>query len=770
MKPYTWSFLIIICLLLTSAFALAAPSKDFVISSKTQTLELCSCQTFQDSWELYNVGDQGTWYKIETTSPYAELDDPIIYLERGGSATIPVTLTIPCSAEEATSYTLRITSYQGYAREVTKKLTLENCQNLKAALVPDESLVAANNTIKPCEKASFTLYVQNIGPFEEAYTYTVLNQPGINGSFRLAPRETRHVPLSITPDCALYGQHPVKVKVTTTGSDRTATLTIPLRIEQDYAFALSLPEYINESVEVCRYGVRTIPVTLTNLVDVPNTYTLSLFAPKVVSLNTTMVSLEGKATKTIPLFVNPQGRTGTWTVVVNAATALGDASANTSLVVNTYTCYDVRLVLDALSEQSCTDNTYTATITNQADIAQEITLDSSHEFVTLDTPTLILEPGEERMVPVQVTNPKDDTTHTIQLTATIDGQQQATTSFTYRAVSDYDCTKVWTDQEKIVIHNDTLSATITLDHVGIEADLYELELDAPEWTSVNITAFELAPDQSFSVVLDFINLSTVAPGDYPVMLTLTADETGQEYTYTITLQFREKTDLHKAFDRVVAFFAGSLARTVLFFLLCSLVLILILLLIIKATAPKYPYKVTNKIKKKKGLLLFLIALFLFTVAVVYGITGLPYVPSAEGWVEPQEGPRRITWAEDTAYQFNLSEHVMDPDMDALFFEVSPLEHIQADIQGNIVVFVPEKDWHGEETVFFTATDAFGESTTSEPITLEVVNVPEFTFWEYFKPWIWTVNLLMFLLILAAFYTIFIVHNRRKNNGKKKKSA
>jgi hypothetical protein len=208
------------------------------------------------------------------------------------------------------------------------------------------------------------------------------------------------------------------------------------------------------------------------------------------------------------------------------------------------------------------------------------------------------------------------------------------------------------------------------------------------------------------------------------------------------------------------FFTLGIVNTVMFYLLCLLMLIVIIFFIVKLTAPKYTYNIKNKILQKKDLLILLIFVFVVITALVYGVFGLPYVPTPNSFVPESNDSKLLQWAEDTSYTFNISGFIESPDMIPYVFNVTSTKHIQSTVQDDVVIFVPEKDWYGEESISFIATDAFGESVKSSPVTLKVIDVPELTTFDYAKPWFWTFNLLVFLLILAIFFFCFVVANRR----------
>lgn len=83
------------------------------------------------------------------------------------------------------------------------------------------------------------------------------------------------------------------------------------------------------------------------------------------------------------------------------------------------------------------------------------------------------------------------------------------------------------------------------------------------------------------------------------------------------------------------------------------------------------------------------------------------------------------WNEDKSHELDLSAYFYDPDDDRLFFTYTTLEHIQVSVdEEGIATFTPEKDWHGEEKVAFTAEDGKGGLASSNEFTLRVLESSE----------------------------------------------
>ena len=758
---------VVLCILVLSSSVAAEGTKEFVIYSPDRELSACGCQTITDTVVLYNLAGKDSWYKLESSNPWVSIPDNVLFIEKGSSKEAELVISVPCDGEDS-SYTLSITSLTGYRRTITKPINIEPCQNLKTALVVSDDLLESNSTINPCETVKFDLYIQNSGPYKEEYSYSVRNYPELNDTFLLEPLNTQKIPLEFTPKCEVYGEIGFIVDVKTTGSNLKATLSHNIFINQNYDFSLVFPAYDENTMYVCKEDTTTLPLKLINLVDVPNNYSLNMDAPGYVTLSENFVELAGDGEKELEVYISPQGSKSAFTVSVKVDSEIGDASTETEIDVIPYTCYDIELKIDADEAYSCTDNEFLVNIMNKADIDRSIDL-HTEGIASLDEDEAVLGSFETTKYILEIDNPKDNNDYEIFVKAYVGEREVAGSSFVYHSLSDFYCTRIVIDNDFVKVNYQTPEKWIRIANTGLQYETYDVILvEGPEWVRISEEPVELFDGEVKDFMIYFDDRTDVPEGDYPVTITFYSDGTEQTYDHTITIQLKDKSAVEKGYDKVYLFFISGIAQSILFYLIIALLIMIIILILIKATAPKYPYKVKNKVKQKSGLLWFLILVFAISVVVVYALGGTPYFPQAEHYLTESEETDALQWAEDTSYTFNISQYVVDPDMDMLEFGISELDNIDAVIADGVVTFTPEKDWFGEEQVFFIATDIFGHSSTSEIITLRVVDVPEFTFWDYFKPWIWTLNLLVWLCILTVFFFMFIVHNRRKKNGPKGK--
>ncbi len=106
-----------------------------------------------------------------------------------------------------------------------------------------------------------------------------------------------------------------------------------------------------------------------------------------------------------------------------------------------------------------------------------------------------------------------------------------------------------------------------------------------------------------------------------------------------------------------------------------------------------------------------------------GQTGTIPAPASTVGIPPQ------VWNEDTALILDLAIYFKDPDGDTLSFTYTPVKNIVVVISGTTATLTPEKDFNGERTIVFTATDGKGGVVASNQVSLTVRDVAEPTFWS-----------------------------------------
>ena len=116
---------------------------------------------------------------------------------------------------------------------------------------------------------------------------------------------------------------------------------------------------------------------------------------------------------------------------------------------------------------------------------------------------------------------------------------------------------------------------------------------------------------------------------------------------------------------------------------------------------------------------------------------------------------------NTIYEINLSEFFFDPEGEQLIFTTTNPTNIVASVFDDILLFSPQLDWTGINSMAVIATDNQGAMTTSPEIILVVVEDKPLSFTE-FEEWVKTnIDLILFTLILFVIFIIIVINSSSK---------
>lgn len=118
-----------------------------------------------------------------------------------------------------------------------------------------------------------------------------------------------------------------------------------------------------------------------------------------------------------------------------------------------------------------------------------------------------------------------------------------------------------------------------------------------------------------------------------------------------------------------------------------------------------------------------------------------------------------TWDEDTTLVIDLNEVFLDKENDKLSFSNTPVPYIDVEYEDGRAYLTPHKDWNGNGTVVFIASDGKGGTASTPEIMLKVEEMPEWLQWT--KEHLWYVIAAGCLVILLAIILISYGISRRK---------
>lgn len=748
--------------IVVNTYSINTPSvvKDFLVNPGDSLVNICACDEFVDTIQIKNIGTDIASFQITSNTERVIVGKDIVTLGSGKVATIPLGIATVCGEQDSFEMSITITSDYGLVKQVQKNYAIGKCSNVVAEITPSVDSISVGESVE------YTIEITNTGTYTEVYAidFNEFSSFFEDRSYELIiqPGKTESVEAIFTPDLDLSGNVTVPITIHALRNNLKGQFGHMLIIEPDYAYTISGPAGIEE----CAGVENTISYDLFNE-GIDNNFSLTLTGPDYLRLEESNLFVEAGDRGSVNVIVAPEETIkdeGVFTLTVTSE--YGDITQVLNGSVNINQCYDIAVVAETDDPLTVCPGEYTVPVVfdhlGWFEEDYSVTLDAP-DFVTLTDDEFTLEPGENETIYLTIEAPDSDEDYQITVTGTLDNGKQFSDTFVLDLHSAMTCYGVQPTVETFTRVVGTTELVLNLQNKGTNYAEYDISLtNAPDWIWINTdktpTSFGLGASERTTLSLG-MDTTDVAFDGYA--LALEVDVVDQDYTYTIplTVTIRDKSFIEVGAEKAFAYFynGDSLCRDFQFYLIILVLLALIALCIIKKKTPNYKYKLKNRIKIQYRPLIILILLFIIIGVIIYVTYGFPTTP-AHAAVPDSTAKDIFVWAEDSQYTVNITQYFSDPDMDNLSYAVAGNKLIIASVEGGIVTFTPLADWSGTEEITFIATDMYGDSTESTPFTLEVVDVPEYTFWDWVFLYCKHINMLLILALFIIIFAMFIVKN------------
>ncbi|MBS3122610.1 hypothetical protein J4434_07045 [Candidatus Woesearchaeota archaeon] len=284
--------------------------ENFNAYSHKKNIDICTCGRFTDTLKVTNTGSTTTHYIIKKGGSAAKFVSYLpteLLLNPSETQSINMVGNVPCLGA-AGSYTLQtyFETLAGSSKILTQQLNIIECDSFKAY----PAYPSYKNA--PCTPTSYNINIQNLKNIPDTFKLSFDNNVGkayyfnkadnINKAYYkftesfvlLAPKEQKTTSLIINLPCEFSETYKFNVKVSSTITRKEQTFPLYLTIDKNgYSFGLDLgyPVKIenytkkvsfavkpNNFFSFCSSDVQLIPVRLTNLADFSNTYKISLIS------------------------------------------------------------------------------------------------------------------------------------------------------------------------------------------------------------------------------------------------------------------------------------------------------------------------------------------------------------------------------------------------------------------------------------------------------------------------------------------------------------
>lgn len=731
-------------------------SYNFFSGAEVLEPKVCSCATYIDKISIANTGTFGAIFTVSTNIPdFAQVPINQVQLEPGQKVNLDVVIIAPCETERTLNYEVYVKSNFNREQVIKRNLIIQKCQTIEAFLF------AEKESILPCEATNYTIKVNNPSTFTETYMIRPTDYSQYFSSqayqLKLEPGQTGIVETTLGLDCSIYGKKQIGFKIESLNNKVEAKVIHELDVKQDYPFSATIPFDFN----VCNDYSDSQKIILDNEARFSNTFKISLIgAPEFMSLSTNYLELDGNEKGEFEIITKAGTYDlGIYNFSIKIETGIGDNVIEKVIYAYVNDCS--KLSVSILSEQNleiCSgDYDYEIEVSNEGSKTENVYLEVyGSEYASVIGKKLVVKPGEKEYTTLRLNVPEWINNEKLYLTVVgalwdTELKEEWLDQITVTAVGQYQCYEAISSKKRLYIRYSDDTAYINIQNKGVKEGAYEVKI-TPDSLFLESDRFILSPEEKVTLTLkkDF-NGSEPRNVDY--VLSIKSLENWYDYNYTLRVTQTNTPLTEKAWN----YFSQSTCK----------IFTLILLLLLIAAAVLFIVRISIKGRTWKDQTMFRIILLIIAiifVVVVFAVFGEPvsYKPVIE-----ESDPLTISWHEDTTKKINLYDYFSDPDNDVLIFGVSG-EHpdnISIEIKDGVAKFVPDKDWSGNRRIRFYAEDADGERVTSSRMTLEVVEVPDYAWYDLHAIYCAYFNLIIILIIIFLLMITPFKNRKYEDKGK-----
>ncbi len=461
----------------------------------------------------------------------------------------------------------------------------------------DLKIISADysKTIKPCETATFSFVIQNIGANAETY-YLGIDYLTNYASFSqnpvvLGPSQSQEIVASISPACEITGNLKLNILVSSLSTNQQVLFPIELSIAEDYDYEMTFGKYYSQGqpIEVsdgrytiCEADTRYIPLIIENEASTANSYKIGLRGPGFASLTQNTAVLGTGQQGVVFIALQPKvGDEKAYTIAVYVTPEKGKIEKIGAITIDVEECYgvEVNLPKEAIIA-NCEESHYTLGIHNTGkypgsfdmllSAPEWITLSYSPKSVnpdgtanaTLNFNVPCEEEGKEKISVKAVSQTHQDIEDVKKMVLKVVPQNEF-----YHAVIDAP------SSEKIRYDAENVEVQIT--NHGFEEIEYTLSLNAPNWVDIQPKKLTLKEGETGTATLALSLNDAIEENDYLVAIEASAGSA--VYSESIVLKLRH------AFlsDKLSSFFtnAGRWLRYWMYYIIAFILLIAVIVML-----------------------------------------------------------------------------------------------------------------------------------------------------------------------------------------------
>jgi hypothetical protein len=756
-------------------------SKDFSILTNTDTVNMCACASRSDFVTVQNTGTFGAVFTVDVSSgiPYT-LPEKSFELAPGDSKNVYIYYNAACSKKSATA-TITITSNLGVTKSVTKSIVADRCQNIEMWFTGNDQ------TINACDKAAYTVYVKNVGPFTDTYAVSSDNPVLFSAStFELQPNQIALINASLNLGCSVSGDKNVTFTAQSLKNRLQTSATSILHILPDYDYGVQIydpsqPSNYNSgnNFDVCnRLSYTPLAVKITNK-GIANNFTISTKdLPQWISISEKNFNLARGESKIIYLGAYTakfDRETNSYGFDVTVQPTIGFLNTQ-HVTVNLKPCYDHSVTIVGMDKNSksnpvkvCEDSLYGYDVavsnTGIKDQIVNLSLADAPSDFSLSSQNVFVQAGETKNVKLYLIGPANNRLLNPKIYASLESGFIAFDDMWIQSYDSESCHNIMFKNSVFHVNYDAKEITAKIVDKSVEPGNYSIDWKGSFIADLKTTNLHVdATGKTYSIPLS-LNTQNMSQGTYNGTLIIKHDASRTTYMQDVQIILKDKSCVQKSFE-FLAF--GTPCRQVSLYLIIAIIIVILVIIGILIWGPKYPYKFWNRVKSKTPALVLLIVVFLVALGLVIILAGLPKTHTEVYNITTNASALRFEWLQNDKYVLDVSTFFTDPDANMLSYNVSTIQGITSSVQKNKITFYPNPGFSGTKYATITAYDKYGGSVESPEITLSVIPLVKKTPVELYNIYCWYINLGLFLIFLACIFLAVVVKQKkrtRKNTAK-----
>ncbi|MFH1174619.1 MAG: hypothetical protein V1725_05775 [archaeon] len=722
-------------------------STDFSIAMEGSNPTVCSCTSYQDTLLVTNTGTYPSVFSVNVDNDVF-VSERTFELQPGKSKLVQLTIRGECGQQKTLDYHVIVASSTGKTKMLERKAVIKQCQNLLFNIAPVQDYVL------PCSPITFEATLQNTGSFPEEYMLTSNHDDARTTPaepISLPPNQSRTFQIAYAFDCKTYGETQFTFTAKAQKNKLQTTKDINITIEDQYGYDLSH----DGTFAVCLNQENTYTIDMHNPLHFANdfSFTLEQDAPTQNGfyLDHTALHLEPGETQHVAVKVHPEDSRDVGGHELTMHIASLNKEQALPLHAQISNCYNPRV--DILSERiTACPGTYElpVLIRNDGSFSETVKLTlQGPTFAELTKEQVILDSGEEKNTTLIVDTedqPQLEGDYTLRVNASLENGFWTSDTLDVQLLSEHACRQLSIKGNLIRIGYDPSQKSVMLTNGPYRTATYDLSLDGPAWASMNETTITLSPNEEKEVLLFFSPNGT--EGMYDVKVHAQSD--AYSYDLPVKVRLARQPFLIRAYQYLVLH-PCMLFNVLLLVIACLFVLRLCTMKKIRLTKK---FKKENRLYFKTFWIVLVVFVLLSAFLAIFMVKIHLQYPSL-----PETDSLHIAWYENQYKTLSLNDYFYSPENSRLTYSSSATDHITASIDRDAAKLIPERNWHGKQTITFTATDVVSESTSSTDFLLEVVEVPSPTFLQRITAYCEWTNLSLFMIILLSIYLLWLLRVR-----------